>query len=63
MVQIIEVDAEFVGEDHLVIVLDGVLDPGKLLLLIAVLQGGRACEAGAEFQDPSVIALQFIGLE
>ena len=62
VVQIIEVDADFVGEDHRIIVLDRILDLGKQFLLIAVLQGSGAGDTGAEFQDPSVIALQFIGV-
>ena len=62
MVQIIKIDFHFIGPDDLIIVSFRIGLLGKQLFLVAVLDAGWPCDAWAELQDASVVALQLVGI-
>ena len=62
VVEIVEVDADLVGEDYLVVVFLGVGLLCKQLLLVAVFEGGGTGDAGTQFQDVAVLPFQLVGV-
>lgn len=62
MMEVVEIDADLVGEDDFVVVALGVRLLGEEIFLITVLQGCRPGDAGTESQDFSVLTFELVGI-
>ena len=60
--EVVEVDADFVGEDYLVVVSLRIGLFGEQVFLVAVFQGGRARDTGTKPQHVAVLPLQLVGI-
>lgn len=62
MVEVVEIEADFVGEDYLVIVFLRIRLLGEKVFFIAVFQGGRPRDAGTQLEDLTVLPFQLVGI-
>lgn len=60
MMQIVEVDTDFIWKNHLIIIFLWIRLFCEQILFISIFQRSRSCDTWAEFQNFSVFPLQLV---